>query len=144
MADTPAILAALGDRAIPDDVRTAIEAGDVGAIVGDSSRILAANDAYLELTGFSRAEMEAGELSWLRLTPAEWLAADARGIGEARTHGRSAAYEKEYARRDGTRLRIAVALVMLELEPLRLFAVAARADDPAARAHIDALADASS
>jgi hypothetical protein len=140
MADTPAILAELGDRAMPDTVRASIEAGDVGALIGDSSRILAANDAYLALTGFSRQEMESGELSWLRLTPPEWLAADARGIGQARAQGRSELYEKEYSRRDGSRLRIVIALVVLELEPLRVFAATAEAADEAGRACVQALA----
>jgi hypothetical protein len=142
MADTATILAELGDRPIPDTVRASIEAGDLGALIGDSSRIVAANDAYLALTGFSREEMEAGALSWLRLTPPEWLAADARGIGQARAQGRSAPYEKEYSRRDGTRLRIVIALVVLEVEPLRVFAATAEASDDAGRACVDALASA--
>ena len=143
MADTPTILAEFGDRPIPDAVRASIEAGEVGALIGDSSRILAANDAYLALTGYSREEMEAGALSWLRLTPPEWLAADARGIGQARAQGRSELYEKEYSRRDGTRLRIAIALVVLDMEPLRVFGVTAEADDDDARACVQALAQAS-
>ncbi len=140
MADTPTILAELGDGALPEGVRAAVEAGAVGAIIGDNSRILAANDAYLALTGFSRTEMEARDLSWLRLTPPEWLAADARAIGQARTSGRSEAYEKEYSRRDGSRLRIVIALLMIELEPMRLFAVTAEAGDAVGRAHVEALA----
>jgi PAS domain-containing protein len=40
-------------------VRDAVEAGTISACIGDSSRILEANDTYLDLTGFSREEMEA-------------------------------------------------------------------------------------
>jgi PAS domain S-box-containing protein len=134
------LLDALGDRAIPDEVRSAIEAGAVGAVVADSSRVMEANDAYLELTGFSRAELAAGALSWLRLTPPEWLAADARAIGAARATGGARAYDKAYVRRDGSRVEVVLALLLLEVEPLRVFGVVAAADDEAGRRAVEALA----
>ncbi len=130
---------ALNDREVPDEVVDAVEAGTVAALIGDSSRILEANDTYLDLTGFSREELDAGELSWLRLTPPEFLAADARGIGEARAQGVSEPYEKAYVRRDGTRVEIVMSLLLLEPEPLRVFAVVARTDDEAGRGIVEAL-----
>lgn len=133
------VIDALGDRAIPDEVRTAIETGAVGAVVADSSRILRANDAYLELTGFTRDELEAGALSWLRLTPPEWLAADARAIGAARATGGTRAYDKAYVRRDGSRVEVVLALLLLEVEPLRIFAVVAAAGDDEGRRVAEAL-----
>src|SRR5205085_2443619 len=107
---------------------------------GDAGRILEANDRYLELVGFSRAELEAGELSWLRLTAADSLSADARAIGEARATGKARAYEKAYVRRDGTKVQVTISLMLLADDPLRLLAVLALEGDAQARATVDALA----
>jgi hypothetical protein len=46
----------LADRDdVPQGVQDAVRAGTVAACIGDNSRILEANDAYLELTGFAVA-----------------------------------------------------------------------------------------
>ncbi len=134
MADTERILSALRDHGAPEPVLAAVEAGRVGALIADRSRILAATDPYLAMTGFSRDELEAGQLSWLRLTPPEWLTADARAIGEANVGGRSRPYDKEYLRRDGSRVRIALALLLLTADPLTLGAVVVDAGDDEGRA----------
>jgi len=124
---------------VPEVVRELEAAGNLGAIVCDASRIFEANDAFLRMVGFSRAELEAGELSWLRMTTPGWMAADARAIGQLRATGRADVYEKEFARADGSILRVRLADVLLQVEPLRIFALIADADDPAAAQAADAL-----
>ena len=131
---------ALAEHDIPPLVRDALEREEAPACIGDSGRILEANDRYLELVGFSRAELEAGALSWLRLTPADSLAADARAIGEARATGKARPYEKAYVRRDGRQVQVTISLLLLDHDPLRLLAVLALEGDAQARATVEALA----
>ena len=131
---------ALGEHDIPPLVRDALEREEAPACIGDSGRVLEANDRYLELVGFSRRELEAGELSWLRLTPADSLKADARAIGEARATGKARPYDKAYVRRDGSQVRVTISLLLLDDDPLRLLAVLALEGDAQARATVQSLA----
>jgi PAS domain S-box-containing protein len=133
------LLAHLGHVEVPDVVRELEAAGTLGALVCDASRIYEANDAFLRLVGFTRAELEAGELSWLRMTTPGWMAADARAIGQLRATGRADVYEKEFARADGSIVRERLSDVLLEVEPLRIFALVADAGDPAQAGAADAL-----
>jgi PAS domain-containing protein len=129
-----------GRSDVPQAVRRAVEENRVGAAVGDTSRIVAANDHYLRIVGFTRAELDAGAVSWLRLTPPECLGVDARAIGELRSVGRSDAYEKEYVRRDRARVRVRIAPLLLALEPFRFFALVGAVDDAEAVRLVDTLA----
>jgi hypothetical protein len=52
----------------------------------------------------------------------------------------SRVYDKAYVRRDGERVELVIVIYLLELEPLRVFAICAPRDDAAGRAIVDALA----
>ncbi len=69
-------------------------------------RITDANDAYLRLTGYSRSELESGELRWDRLTAPEFRHLDEKAVRELKTRGHCTPYEKEYVLRDGRRVPI--------------------------------------
>jgi PAS domain S-box-containing protein len=77
-------------------------------------RILDANDAYLRLTGFNRAELEAGQVRWDKLTAPEYSHLDRRAIEEFAT-GKNpiAPYEKEYVLRDGRRIPVMISISLL-------------------------------
>ncbi|HYE57536.1 MAG TPA: PAS domain S-box protein, partial [Rhodothermales bacterium] len=62
-----------------------------------------ANCAFLDLVGYTRAELDAGEVRWDRLTPPEWSSRTRQALEEFRRTGRITSYEKEYFRRDGSR-----------------------------------------
>jgi PAS domain S-box-containing protein len=72
-----------------------------------------ANDEYLRIIGYSREEVESGRVGWKDLTPTEWLAADARAIAEAMVRGSCAPYEKQYLRKDGSRVWVLVGFALL-------------------------------
>ena len=128
---------------VPESARGALASDRVAAVVADTRHILAANDRYLDLVGYDRDEVADEGLSWLRLTPPEWLASDARAIGELNATGRGGPYEKEYVRRDGSRLRVRLALLP-PTDPSPdgdlIFALIARADDEDAAGALDAVA----
>jgi PAS domain S-box-containing protein len=69
-------------------------------------RISDANEAYLRLTGYTRAELESGELRWDRLTAPEFRHLDDKAVREMKARGHCTPYEKEYVLRDGRRVPI--------------------------------------
>jgi PAS domain S-box-containing protein len=91
------------ERFLADVVETADVAFGVGAPNG---RLLLFNQAFADLTGYSRQELETDELTWLDLTPPEWHAREAAWLTAALQTRQAVRYEKEYVRRDGSRVPI--------------------------------------
>ncbi|HEY0406506.1 MAG TPA: PAS domain S-box protein, partial [Pyrinomonadaceae bacterium] len=79
-----------------------------------SGEITYANDAYLNLLGFTRPELEAGKIRWDDLTPPEYRHLDERAIEEIKARGVCTPFEKEHRRRDGTRVPVLVGSAQLE------------------------------
>ena len=95
-------------------LRAFFDAGAVGMLFGDvHGDILDANDELLRIIGYSRAELEAGKVRWVDLTPPEFLPLDEEGIEEARRRGACTPYEKQYIRKDGSRVWILVGYHLL-------------------------------
>jgi PAS domain S-box-containing protein len=63
------------------------------------------NSAFLALTGYSKGEME--KLNWGHdLTPPEWEEPEQKQLAELKRTGQPVRYEKEYIRKDGSRVPI--------------------------------------
>lgn len=93
------------------------DAGVIGTLEGDiHGRVFAANDEFLRIIGYSRADLDAGRVRWDLLTPSEWLPLDAERIAEARERGTCVPYEKEFVRSDGSRIAVVVGFQLLEPE----------------------------
>ena len=68
-------------------------------------RVAFVNAAYGDLVGYSPEEMQA--LDWaVDLTPPEWRALEAERLAELHHTGQPVRYEKEYVRKDGTRVPV--------------------------------------
>jgi PAS domain S-box-containing protein len=72
------------------------------------------NDELLRLTGYTSADQKAGLVRWDVMTPAEYADLDAVHIQEALERGSCTPYEKEYIRKDGTRVPIMCGYALLE------------------------------
>ena len=95
--------------------RRLVESNIIGVVIGNfSGDILEANDAFLELVGYTREEMQAGKLRWLDITPPEYLHLDRQGAEEMLKTGASTPFEKEYIRKDGSRVPILIGAALLE------------------------------
>jgi PAS domain S-box-containing protein len=106
-------------------LRAFFDSGVVGIIFSDiHGGVFEANDEYLRIIGCSRDELVSGQVSWTAVTPPEWVPQDERGIAEARAQGACAPYEKEYVRKDGSRIWVLVGFVLLEPERERAVAFA--------------------
>jgi formate hydrogenlyase transcriptional activator len=93
-----------------------------GIVSGEFDRIPEANDAFLELIGYSREDLQAGRLHWPDLTPAEYLGLDELAHEEGLRFGACTPYEKELIRKDGTRIPVLIATAVLKLSPFRWIA----------------------
>jgi PAS domain S-box-containing protein len=92
--------------------RRLFEANIVGVIFADvHGTIHDANDAFLEMTGYSRKDLP---LRWDLMTPAEWVEGNVRGNEELRRMGRVTPWEKEYFRKDGSRVPVLLGGALLE------------------------------
>ncbi|MEZ6184508.1 MAG: ATP-binding protein [Planctomycetota bacterium] len=60
-----------------------------------------ANDALLGMLGYTREELEAGELRWDELTPPRWADLDRLGLEQIQTRGSCDPFQKEYLHKDG-------------------------------------------
>uniref|UniRef100_A0A7V4XRM0 histidine kinase n=1 Tax=Acidobacterium capsulatum TaxID=33075 RepID=A0A7V4XRM0_9BACT len=76
--------------------------------------IVEANDEFLRITGYTRADLEAGLVRWDIMTPPEYRQVDEAHIAEAAERGSCTPYEKEYVRKDGTRVPIMCGYALLE------------------------------
>jgi PAS domain S-box-containing protein len=86
-------------------IRRLVEANIIGVVITDfEGPIVEANDAFLDMVGYSRDDLMAGRLQWTALTPTEWHAATQRGMTQIRVTGRCDSYEKEFIRKDGRRV----------------------------------------
>ncbi|MCB9727056.1 MAG: response regulator [Deltaproteobacteria bacterium] len=87
----------------------------IGVIFGNvDGQLTDANDAFLEMLGYSREDLDAGRLRAEILTPPDWRKRDAAVAERLRAEGSVASYEKELLRKDGSRLPIVLGQVLLE------------------------------
>src|SRR5215470_6720582 len=90
-------------------VRCLIDSNIIGIIIwSHDGRITDANETFLRMVGYSRADLVAGQLSWMELTPAEWRSADAQRLAMMKSKGISPPYEKEYFHKAGHRVPVLV------------------------------------
>jgi PAS domain S-box-containing protein len=85
------------------------ESNVIGILIGTlDGRVLEANGAFLQMVGYEQADLESGRLRRRELTPAEWHDRDAQAVAELTTIGAAKPYEKEYFRKDGSRVPVLV------------------------------------
>ena len=90
-----------------------------GIVSGEFDRIPEANDAFLNLVGYSQDDLLSGALHWPDLTPPEYSALDELAHEEGLRFGACTPYEKELLRKDGTRVPVLIATAVLKLSPFR-------------------------
>ena len=88
-----------------------------GIVSGEFDRIPEANDAFLSLVGYSREDLHNGRLNWRDLTPPEFEPLDEVAHEEGLRFGACTPYEKEFLRKDGTRVPVLIATAVLKISP---------------------------
>ncbi|HTB75926.1 MAG TPA: PAS domain S-box protein [Polyangiaceae bacterium] len=95
--------------------RRLCDAGFLGIITADiQGSIIEANDAFLHMVGRTSDELHSGKLRWSDITPPEWRPSDERAIAQLSLAGVAVPWEKEYVRKDESRLPVLVGAAMLD------------------------------
>jgi PAS domain S-box-containing protein len=76
-----------------------------------------ANDAFLHIVGYTREDLDAGSIHWESLTPPEYAELDRHALEEIAATGVCTPVEKEYRRKDGTRVPVMVGAANFEDSP---------------------------
>lgn len=94
-------------------LRRLLDSNLIGVVFSDfDGNILDANDAFLQMVGYSRQELS--EMDWRTMTPSEYANLDERAIAELQSSGACTPFEKEYFRKDGSRVPILIGFALLE------------------------------
>ncbi|HZN99482.1 MAG TPA: PAS domain S-box protein [Gemmatimonadales bacterium] len=88
--------------------RSVFDSGMIGIGFWNGERMTAANDTLLGMLGYTRHELDAGLLGRGRLNPPGYEAVDRRAAEETRIRGSCTPYEKEFLRKDGTKIPVLV------------------------------------
>jgi PAS domain S-box-containing protein len=96
-------------------IRRLVDSNIIGVMIWDfQGRIIEANQTILDMLGYSREELISGRIRWAELTPAEWARADQDALAQVSATGSCRSYEKEYFRKDGSRVAILMAGALFE------------------------------
>jgi PAS domain S-box-containing protein len=106
-------------RQVSGRLRGVFRSGMIGILFwNERGEIVDANEAFLEMLGYSRPDLEQGRLSWRNLTPPEWVETDNRALEELRKSGVCKPFEKEYVRKDGSRVPVLLGGSAVTRDPL--------------------------
>jgi PAS domain S-box-containing protein len=95
--------------------RRVAESNMIGIMFWDlTGTVTEANDAFLEMIGYSREELMAGEVRWDNITRAELRYLDDNAIEEMRQRGACTPFEKVFIRKDGSRVPLLFGAALLE------------------------------
>ena len=96
-------------------IRRLVDANIIGIFIWDfNGRILEANEAFLHIVGYDHEDLVAGRIRWTDLTPPEWRDRDTRLIQEHKVTGTLQPFEKEYFRKDGSRVPVLIGVATFE------------------------------
>lgn len=96
-------------------IRRLIDADIIGILFWTAQGgVSDANDAFLRMVGYEREDLLCGRVSWRDMTPPEFLDVSEDALAQALATGRAAPFEKQYLRKDGSRVPALVGLALLE------------------------------
>lgn len=96
-------------------IRRLVEANVVGIVMWNlEGSITGANDAFLRMVRYDREDLSSGRVRWTDLTPAEWRGHAERAVAELKATGSFQPFEKEYFRKDGSRVPVLLGGALLE------------------------------
>ncbi len=105
-------------------LRRLFDANMIGLVVSDSSgKVLQANDYYLNLLGVTREFMESGKLNWRDYTAPDSFERSNEGARKLQEDHYFAPFEKEYIRKDGTRVPVLLGGAQMDARTMIGFAM---------------------
>ena len=96
-------------------VRRLVEANVVGIVMWNLDGVITgANESFLHMVQYDRADLTSGRVRWTDLTPPEWRECDYWAIAQLKATGAFPPYEKEFYRKDGSRVPILLGGALFE------------------------------
>jgi PAS domain S-box-containing protein len=96
-------------------IRRLVDSNIIGIFVTASEgRVLEANDAFIRLVGHDRDDLVSGRIRWTDLTPPEWRERDKLALAELSSNTFAQPYEKEFFRKDGSRVPVLIGGALFE------------------------------
>jgi PAS domain S-box-containing protein len=90
-------------------IRRLVDSNIIGIFVWDfDGRILEANDEFLRMVSYDREDLVSGGIRWADLTPPDWRERNNARIEQQKSSGRFEPFEKEFTRKDGSRVPILI------------------------------------
>ncbi|WP_345954897.1 chemotaxis protein CheB [Mucilaginibacter sp. PAMB04168] len=91
------------------------ESNMIGMLFTDfSGNIIDANDAFLQMIGYTAEEVHNGQVNWDKLTPVEYMGVSNKAVNQLKKDGFCPPFEKEYFRKDGTRVPVLMGSARLD------------------------------
>jgi PAS domain S-box-containing protein len=99
-------------------IRRLVDSDVIGIVIWDlDGRLIDANDAFLRMVQYDREDLRAG-MRWFDMTPPEWQQAHVREEAEElEATGMMQAREKEFFRRDGSRVPVLIGAAAFDSPP---------------------------
>jgi PAS domain S-box-containing protein len=90
-------------------IRRLVDSNIIGMFIWDfDGRILGANDEFLRMVNYDREDLASGRIRWADLTPPDWRDRNNARIEQQKSSGRFGPFEKEYTRKDGSRVPVLI------------------------------------
>ena len=89
----------------------------IGVLFANHERIIDANDAFLEMVGYTKNDLAAGLLRWREMTPVEHAGIDDKAVAELERLGVATPWQKEFFRKDGSRVPVMIGAAVFDLAP---------------------------
>ncbi len=100
-----------------------IQSGILGTMMSDRhGNILEVNDAFLNITGFDRSDVGSPYFNCRLITPDEFHTIEMGKILEAQRKGRCTPYQKQYIRKDGSKVWVLIGFILLGDKQENIFA----------------------
>lgn len=96
-------------------LRRVVESSIIGVVFWnkDNGAITDANHAFLQMVGYTREEMNAGQFNWRQMTPPEYEHLDLDAFEQMDKNGICRPYEKQYFHKNGRRIDILLGVAYL-------------------------------
>jgi PAS domain S-box-containing protein len=102
-------------RGLEAKIRRLVDANVIGIVIWTlEGTITEANEAFLQMVQYGSEDLVSGRVRWMDLTPAEWCDTDERAIAELKATGIFLPFEKEYFRKDGSRVPVLIGGALFE------------------------------
>src|ERR1700722_11189818 len=90
-------------------IRRLVDSNIIGIFIWDfDGRVLEANDEFLRMVNYDREDLVLGRIRWADLSPPDWRDRNNARIEQQKNSGRFGPFEKEYTRKDGSRVPVLI------------------------------------